>query len=109
MVQWEVSQWLLLAATFMPILVGIITKSGLSSGGKAVTLIVLDAIAVVLTDWQATPDGFVFSDALFQLVVSVAISVALYFGVWKPTISPAVNSATENFGIGPSTPRARAA
>lgn len=94
-----VSWWTVLAA-LMPVLVGIVTKSGASSALKGTVLLFLDAAYGFLMEWQAAPDGFSLEGAMQHWIVAFVLSVAAYFGWLKDTIVPPVNAATANIGIG---------
>jgi hypothetical protein len=96
----NLAQWALLFAALMPILVGLVTKANASAATKAITLLALDAVNGVLTDWFTTPNGFDWPGALTTTLVAFVTSVAAYYGLLKHTVSPPVNRATATFGIG---------
>jgi len=96
----NLSQWALLFGAVMPVLVGLVTKSNASPGTKATTLLVLNAINGVVTDYFASPNGFDWNGAIINTVAALITSVAAYYGFLKHTVSPALNSATANFGMG---------
>lgn len=96
----SLTQWALLFGALMPVLVGLVTKANASAGTKAVTLLFLDAVNGVLTDWFATPNGFDWGGALTATLAAFVTSVAAYYGLLKHTVSPAINVATANVGIG---------
>ena len=96
----NLSQWSLLFGAIMPVLVGLVTKSTASASLKATTLLVLNAVSGVLTDYFASPNGFDWNGAIINAVAALITSVAAYYGFLKHTISPALNNATANFGIG---------
>ena len=98
----NLTQWSILVGALMPLLVGIVTKKVANPGLKATTLLVLNAINGVLTDWFATPNGFDWSGALVNAIAGLITSVGLYYGFWKNTVSPYLNDATRTFGIGPN-------
>jgi hypothetical protein len=96
----NLAQWALLFAAFMPVLVGLATKANASPALKAVTLLALDAVNGVLTDWFTTPNGFDWGGALTTTVAAFVTSVAAYYGLLKHTVSPALNAATATMGLG---------
>lgn len=99
----NVSQWALLFGAVMPMLVGIITKANASPNTKAVTLLVLNAITGVLTEYFATPDGFDWRNALVSAVAALITSVATYYGFLKHNGNLGLNKATATIGFGPKT------
>jgi hypothetical protein len=96
----NLTQWALLFGALMPVLVGIVTKANASAGLKAVTLLALDAVNGVLTDWFASPNGFDWGGALTATLAAFVTSVAAYYGLLKHTVSPPINRATARVGIG---------
>lgn len=89
----------LLGGVIVPILVGLLTKLNASSGVKAVLNLGLTALAAAL----ATVNEIDFEWRVFLVnwFVSWAVSVATYYGFYKPTtISTQVQTSTANFGIG---------
>lgn len=99
----NVSQWALLFGALMPMLVGIITKANASPNTKAVTLLVLNAVNGVLTEYFATPDGFDWRNALVSALAALVTSVATYYGFLKHNDNLGLNKATAKFGIGAQT------
>jgi hypothetical protein len=85
----------------LPILVGIVTKASLSSAWKAVLHGLLSVVAgavVVATQLDGTA---VFSKVTLVDALVVWISgMATYAGFLSKTISPKVNAATADFGVG---------
>lgn len=86
-----------LIAFLLPLFIGFITKAALPERAKATIMLVVTAIASLIASTQtgAVLDG----DTLQLWGKSVVITVASYYGVWKPVglgnIAPAK-------GIGPS-------
>lgn len=74
----------LLAGVFIPILVGIVTREVTSPAIKAWLLAALSAVTGVVVAAQQA-GGFVTEDALVAGLVTMVISVATYYGFWKPT------------------------
>lgn len=96
----NVSQWALLFGAVMPMVVGIITKSYASANTKAVTLLVLNALNGVLTEYFATPDGFDWRNAGVSALAALVTSVATYYGFLKHNNNLGLNTATATFGLG---------
>src|SRR5688500_11998872 len=96
----NVSQWALLFGAIMPMLVGIITKATASANFKAVTLLVLNALNGVLTEYFATPDGFDWRNASVSALAALITSVATYYGFLKHNGNLGLNTATAKIGLG---------
>lgn len=96
----SVSQWALLFGAIMPMLVGLVTKANASANVKAVTLLVLDAITGVLTEYFATPDGFDWRNAVVSALAALITSVATYYGFLKHNDNLGLNKITATFGLG---------
>lgn len=96
----NVSQWALLFGAIMPMLVGIITKANASANTKAVTLLVLNALNGVMTEYFATPDGFDWRNAIVSALAALVTSVATYYGFLKHNDNLGLNKATATFGLG---------
>jgi hypothetical protein len=99
----NVSQWALLFGAVMPMLVGVITKANASANTKAVTLLVLNALNGLLTEYFATPDAFDWRNAGVSALAGLITSVATYYGFLKHNDNLGLNRATATFGIGPKT------
>jgi hypothetical protein len=86
--------WHLVITIFIPLLVGLVTKVSASSAVKSITLIVANAINVLAQ--QAINDaGLVTEASLRTFVTSVVVSVAIYYGAWKPLeVAPKVANLT---------------
>lgn len=90
---------LALAIQFLlPLLVGLVTTRVTGSGVKAVLLAALSAVAQFLLALSAV-GGFDLKQAAFSAVVGFAFSVAIHFGLWKPT--GAAEAATNSLVTGP--------
>lgn len=89
----------LLIGTVIPLVVGLLTKLNASSGVKAVTNALLAALTGFLT--EAGSDEFVLGTAVVTVLMTWAVSVATYYGLYKPTgASQAVQRSTSKFGVG---------
>lgn len=88
----------LVIAIILPIVVGLVTKQSWSPGLKAVILLFLTAITQALVSWQDTADGEVFhwQPVVWSIGLSFVVSVAVHFGLWKPT---GASEAAQNTGV----------
>lgn len=100
MIQLTLSQWALLYGALMPLVVGLVTKLNASAALKAVMLLALDSVASVLTEFFSTPTDFNWQAASINAVAALIVSVASYYGLLKHTVSPPLNQATANVGLG---------
>ncbi|WP_041684726.1 hypothetical protein [Renibacterium salmoninarum] len=91
MITFDLPLWIILqalAATFLPLLVGLVTTRTTNAGVKAV---LLAALAVVIALVSQVADALQYGKpynlgiALVTAAVSFAISVGTHFGIWKPT------------------------
>lgn len=94
------NQWALLFGAVMPVVVGLVTKLNATAGLKATLLLVLNAVNGVLTEYFATPENFDWNNAVVNALTALIVSVATYYGVLKHTVSPPLNQATANYGLG---------
>lgn len=92
----------LIVSTLIPLLVGVVTKLGASSSIKVVTMLVLNAVSALFTvGTQQDGTAVISKTAAIYALFGVVQSVALYYGVWKPSgVSAAINTKTSNVGIG---------
>lgn len=75
----------LVVSLFIPVLVGLLTKSSLSSGLKGLGMLVLNAVnALVVSAVVADGTAVVSKETFVAFALSLAISVASYTGVYKP-------------------------
>lgn len=85
----------------IPLAVGLLSKIDASSGLKAVLNALLSAVAGALAAFSQ--DGFFASDlqtVLSAILTTWVVSVATYYGVWKPTgVAGTVIDKTRNFGL----------
>ena len=92
-----------LCGIVIPLIVGVLTKINASDGLKAVVNALLSALAGALATFTQT--GLTSDVDWKTLVISIlsvwVVSVATYYGIWKPTgVAGTVNVKTGNFGIG---------
>lgn len=96
----SVATWLPLVAFFLPLVVGLVSKSSLSSSGKTVVMLVLTGVAALVS--QVDMNAGVFTvEMLTTWIGTMIVTVASYYGVWNPI--GAGNIAPEK-GIGPADP-----
>lgn len=74
----------LLIGTLIPIVVALVTKSTASPGTKAVVNLALSAVSAFGAEYVNSVN-FVWQQALLTTVTTFAVSVATYYGLWKPT------------------------
>lgn len=92
----------LLVGIVIPLLVGLLSKIHASSGLKAVINAALSAVAGAFSAFAST--GFSATDwktLVTSIVTTWVVSVATYYGVYKPTgVAGSVIAKTPNFGLG---------
>jgi hypothetical protein len=94
----------LLCGVVIPLLVGLLAKINASDGLKAVINALLSALAGTLATFTQTGLGAgVDWKTLVISILSVwVVSVATYYGVYKPTgVAGSLAAATPKFGFGP--------
>lgn len=96
----NVATWLPVVAFFLPLAVGLVSKSALSKKGKAVVMIVFTGIASLISTVDANA-GVLTTEMAVTWIGTIITTIASYYGVWKPL--GAGNPAPE-FGIGPKQP-----
>jgi len=72
----------------LPLVVGLVTKRSWPSGVKAVLLLFLTAVGQLLTAWldaENTHVALEWKAVLWSIGVGFVISVAVHFGLWRPT------------------------
>lgn len=77
----------LLAGTVTPVLTGIVTRFTASPATKALTGVVLAALASALLEIfkvVSSDAGFEIRDAAVMFVVVFAAHVVSYYGLWRP-------------------------
>lgn len=89
----------LLSGLIIPVLVGIVTKSGASAQLKQAVTIVLAGVAALITSSTLADGSAVFSlETLLLAVMSWLVAIASYLGVYRPQN---LNDRTApNFGLG---------
>lgn len=78
----------MILSVFMPILVGLITTKATSSAVKAWGLAGATLMTSILTGFSealASSQVFDVGMALLSAIPAFAISVAIHYGLWKPT------------------------
>lgn len=84
----------LFVGTVIPILTALITKSTAPSGVKAVTALALSAVAAFGTEFINHTDNFYWQGALLTTLLTFMVSVATYYGLWRPTNVAGASSPT---------------
>ena len=94
-------QWLTYAGVFIPLLVGLVTKSTASSAVKAWVQAVLAAAAGALAVALTNSGGVTLLALVEAGVQTFVVSIAAYYGLWKPTtVAAKVAAVAPNVGIG---------
>lgn len=89
----------LLTGVIVPLLVGLLTKINASPSIKSILNFGLSALAGVLA--TVSDIDFEWKAFLVNFALTWAVSVASYYGLWRPTgVAPAVQEATPEFGLG---------
>ena len=84
----------------VPILVGVLAKLRASSALKSILNAALAAVTGALSAGQAE-GGWSFKLFIISWGTTFAVSIASYYGLWKPTgVAPAVHERTANLGLG---------
>lgn len=90
----------LLAGIIIPLVVGLLAKMNASSGLKAILNAFLSALAGALVTVTQV-DSATLRDFITAILSTWVVSVATYYGVWKPTgVAGTVAVATSGFGVG---------
>lgn len=92
--------WNLLAAVVLPIVVGLVTKKVASPSVKSVALLVLSAANALVA--QAVDNAGLLTEAALRTgLTSLVVSIAMYYGVFKPTgVAEAAQNVAPNTGVG---------
>lgn len=99
----DVANLALLSGTFLPVVVGMITKQLSASGLKATILAALAAVAGILNG-AIVADGAFTQESLMAAFATWVVAVATYYGFWKPTgVATKVADVTKSVGIGTET------
>lgn len=97
----QLSAWVvaLLGGTISPVLTGLVTKLGASSGTKALMALIITALIAVV-DAVVNANGAFNPSALVTLfVVTFVAHASSYWNFWRPVGVPGV-LATAEFGVG---------
>jgi hypothetical protein len=93
----------MVTGVLIPILVAVLTRVHASPALKAVLNAGLSALSGVLST-LVIDDHTNWRHVVVKVLLTWALSIATYYGLWKPTTTTAtVADATKGFGIGPST------
>lgn len=92
-----INQYLELVAFLLPLLIGAISKASLNERAKATIMLVMTAAVTLVASTQS---GAVLDGAtLREWATNVVITVASYYGVWKPL---GLGNVAPDKGIGPA-------
>ena len=75
--------WLPIVGFVLPLVIGLITKASLSKGAKAVVMLVLTGVASLINQVDANA-GILTVEMLNTWLGTMLVTVASYYGVWKP-------------------------
>lgn len=92
-------------AVFLPVLVGLVTKSSTSASKKAILLLGLSVVTSLLTEiLNAVQSGGVYDlgVGLLAALTTFVVGVSLHYGLWKPT---GVSETVANAGVTGPSPR----
>lgn len=93
----------LLIGLFIPMVVGLATKYGTSSGFKAVLMLVLNAVqTLIVQTTMADGTAIVSKETFIQWLMALMVSIGMYAGVYKPldiTSSTPTGKLSPNKGI----------
>lgn len=88
-----------IVSLFIPLAVGLITKSTASTTIKQIVLIVLNAInALVTTAVVGDGSAIITKEAATLFVLSLGISIASYLGIYKPQDANEKLASTKGLG-----------
>lgn len=93
-----IAAWLPLVAFFLPLVIGLISKSTLSTRGKTAVMLVLTGVAALASQVDANA-GILTIEMATAWIGTTIVTIGSYYGVWKPL--GAGNIAPDK-GIGPS-------
>lgn len=98
-----VQPWLPIVAFMLPLLVGLITKSTLSTPIKTAVMLILTCLATLLSQAEANA-GLLTVDMLTTWIGATVVTIASYYGVWKniPVLNSNAGNIAPNFGLGSS-------
>lgn len=75
----------ILAQVILPIIVAMVTRTSAKAAVKAIALLALTAVTQLTSAWVDNFSNFDLKSAGLSVLVGFVISVATYFGLWKPT------------------------
>jgi hypothetical protein len=89
----------------IPVVVGLISKASLPGAVKAAILLALNALnALIVTAITIDGSAVLTKEAFINFVFGVVVSVASYFGVYRPARITSHGVLGPTVGIGPKTP-----
>jgi hypothetical protein len=92
----------IIVGVFVPLAVGLLTKLHAPAGVKVAVNLVLTAVVTLIVNAYVVDTGVaVISDEMLsQWIITTVISIATYYGVYKPLAVPGKLAPT--IGLGPS-------
>lgn len=89
----------LIVGTFVPLLVGLVTKIDASSKLKGAIMLVINAAqGLIVAATTATGEAVITVDALILFLTGVAMSLLTYYGLYKP--NDVASKLAPEFGVG---------
>lgn len=89
-----------IGGVLVPILVGLLTKLNAAASLKSILNAALAAVTGALSAGQAV-GGWSFKIFIISWGTTFAVSIASYYGLWKPTgVTGAVQEKTATVGVG---------
>lgn len=95
----NIQSWLPIVAAVLPLVIGFLVKSDLSEAGKTAVMLVITAIAALANQVDANA-GILTVQMLTAWVGTSVVTIATYYGVWKPL---GAGNVAPKFGIGTPT------
>ena len=94
----QVSTWLPFVAFFLPLVVGLISKSTLSKAGKTAVMLVLTGVAALFNQVDANA-GILTVEMLTTWLGTMVVTIASYYGVGE---NIGGGNIAPDVGIGPA-------
>lgn len=88
-------------AFFIPLMVSVVTKKEASDGVKAIAAAVGSIVAAVIGLWLKEDHGpITWQLAVVTFIHALIVQISAYKALWQHSITPAIEDATANFGVG---------
>jgi small basic protein len=79
----QIAGWLPAVAFFLPLVIGLVSKATLPEQAKAVIMLVVTAVAALAA--QVAEAGGILEPETFKAwLLALVVTIASYYGVWKP-------------------------